>query len=57
MFELTREEILGISQVVTSSRLKFSPRAFPKESGAYCASPRFSIRDLRIEERPGILQL
>jgi hypothetical protein len=40
MFELTREEILGISQVVTSSSLKFSKRvtAFTEQGVAMLSS-------------------
>ena len=40
MFELTREEILGISQIVTSSNLKFSKRvtAFTEQGVAMLAS-------------------
>jgi hypothetical protein len=40
MFELTREEILGISQFVTSSNLKFSKRvsAFTEQGVAMLAS-------------------
>ena len=33
MFELTREEIMGISQVVTSSGLKFSKRVTAFQPG------------------------
>jgi hypothetical protein len=40
MFELTRDEILGISQIVTSSRLKFSKRVtvFTEQGVAMLAS-------------------
>ncbi|HEX7722408.1 MAG TPA: ORF6N domain-containing protein [Pyrinomonadaceae bacterium] len=40
MFELTREEILGISQIVTSSNLKFSKRVtvFTEQGVAMLAS-------------------
>ena len=47
MFELTREEILGISQLVTSSNLKFSKRvtAFTeKASQCYQAFYAASVR-------------
>src|SRR5687768_15309488 len=40
MFQLTREEILGISQIVTSSKLKFSKRvtAFTEQGVAMLSS-------------------
>ena len=50
MFELTREEILGISQIVTSSNLKFSKRvsAFTEQGVAMLASILHSKRAILV---------
>jgi hypothetical protein len=50
MFELTREEILGISQVVTSSNLKFSKRVavFTEQGVAMLSSVLRSKRALSV---------
>lgn len=50
MFELTREEILGISQFVTSSNLKFSKRvsAFTEQGVAMLASILHSKRAILV---------
>lgn len=50
MFELTRQEILGISQIVTSSRLKFSKRvtAFTEQGVAMLSSVLRSKRAIRV---------
>jgi hypothetical protein len=49
MFELTRQEILGISQIVTSSTLKFSKRvtAFTEQGVAMLSSVLRSKRAIR----------
>jgi hypothetical protein len=50
MFELTREEINGISQIVTSSNLKFSKRvtAFTEQGVAMLSSVLRSRRAVRV---------
>ena len=50
MFELTREEIMGISQVVTSSGLKFSKRvtAFTEQGVAMLSSVLRSKRAIAV---------
>ena len=50
MFELTREEILGISQLVTSSNLKFSKRvtAFTEQGVAMLSSVLRSKRAMAV---------
>ena len=50
MFELTREEIIGISQVVTSSGLKFSKRvtAFTEQGVAMLSSVLRSKRAIAV---------
>ena len=50
MFELTREEIMGISQVVTSSGLKFSKRvtAFTEQGVAMLSSVLRSKRSIAV---------
>ena len=50
MFELTREEILGISQIVTSSNLKFSKRvtAFTEQGVAMLSSVLRSKRAVAV---------
>src|SRR6185369_2348347 len=50
MFELTRDEILGISQFVTSSNLKFSKRvtAFTEQGVAMLASVLRSKRAILV---------
>ena len=50
MFELTREEILGISQFVTSSNLKFSKRvaAFTEQGVVMLASKLRSKKSFHI---------
>ena len=50
MFELTRDEILGISQFVTSSKLKFSKRvtAFTEQGVAMLASVLRSKRAILV---------
>src|SRR3979409_2061593 len=50
MFELTREEINGISQVVTSSNLKFSKRvtAFTEQGVAMLSSVLRSKRAVQV---------
>jgi hypothetical protein len=50
MFELTREEIMGISQVVTSSNLKFSKRVavFTEQGVAMLSSVLRSKRALSV---------
>ena len=50
MFELTREEILGISQSVTSSRLKYSKRvtAFTEQGVAMLSSVLRSKRAIAV---------
>lgn len=50
MFELTREEIMGISQIVTSSKVKFSKRvtAFTEQGVAMLASVLRSKRAILV---------
>jgi len=50
MFELTRDEILGISQIVTSSNLKFSKRvtAFTEQGLAMLSSVLKSARAVHV---------
>jgi len=50
MFELTRDEILGISQIVTSSNLKFSKRvtAFTEQGVAMLSSVLRSKRAIAV---------
>src|SRR5437870_3705314 len=50
MFELTRDEILGISQIVTSSNLKFSKRvtAFTEQGVAMLSSVLHSARAVKV---------
>ena len=50
MFELTREEIEGISQIVTSSTLKFSKRvtAFTEQGVAMLSSVLHSTRAVQV---------
>jgi hypothetical protein len=50
MFELTRAEIMGISQIVTSSRLKFSKRvnAFTEQGVAMLSSVLRSKRAIQV---------
>ena len=52
MFELTREEIMGISQVVTSSGLKFSKRvtAFTEQGVAMLSSVLRSKRAIAVND-------
>lgn len=50
MFELTRKEIMGISQIVTSSRVKFSKRvtAFTEQGVAMLSSVLRSKRAIQV---------
>lgn len=50
MFELTREEIIGISQIVTSSKVKFSKRvtAFTEQGVAMLSSVLRSKRAISV---------
>ena len=53
MFELRRDEIMGISQIVTSSQIKYSKRvhAFTEQGVAMLSSVLNSDKDVHTEQK------